>query len=83
MTTPALFALGVHVVIEQLISNPTIRQIWFPDDGILHRKCHQVREALFIMSSELAKINWFRLKGGISRPRVHLHCRRARRSGRG
>ena len=35
---PALFALGVHAVLEQLSDNPAIRQIWFLDDGILRGK---------------------------------------------
>ena len=54
---PALFALGVHAVLEQLSDNPAIRQIWFLADGILRGKGPHVREALSIMSSGLARIN--------------------------
>ena len=54
---PALFSLGLHCVIEQLIANEGIRQMWFLDDGMLRGKSEPVCNALNIMTRELAKIN--------------------------
>ena len=54
---PVLFSVGLHMVVEQLLAIPEIRQLWFLDDGLLRGKGPEVRRALAIMTSELAKID--------------------------
>ena len=53
---PLLFSVGLHLVLEELLAIPELRQIWFLDDGILRGKAPAVRLAFAQLQEKLASI---------------------------
>ena len=53
---PMLFSVGIHAVIEELLTVPELNEIWFLDDGVCRGKYEVVLKAFQIMKAKLADI---------------------------